>query len=129
MHIGNPSDTDLLRPAIDRITTLVGTTPSLVTADRVYWNSKMESDLAAAGVTTVVIPRTGKASAARARIEHADDFVDAVKWRTGSEGRISHLKRDCGWRRTRLRGHAGARIWCAHGVFAHNVVKLVQLQR
>jgi len=129
VHIGNPSDTDLLRPAIDRITTLIGMTPVTVTADRGYWNSMMESDLAAAGVTTVVIPRIGKPSAARARIEHADDFVDTVKWRTGSEGRISHLKRDCGWRRTRLRGHTGARTWCAHGVFAHNIVKLVQLQR
>jgi len=129
VHIGNPSDTDLLRPAIDRITTLIGMTPVTVTADRGYWNSMIESDLAAAGVTTVVIPRTGKPSAARARIEHADDFVDTVKWRTGSEGRISHLKRDCGWRRTRLRGHTGARTWCAHGVFAHNIVKLVQLQR
>jgi site-specific recombinase XerD len=28
--------------------------------------------------------RTGKASAARARIEHADDFIDTVKWRTGT---------------------------------------------
>jgi transposase, IS5 family len=129
VHIGNPSDTDLLRPAIDRITNLLGVAPTVVTADRGYWNSAMEADLAAAGVTTVVIPRTGKPSAARALIEHADDFVDTVKWRTGSEGRISHLKRDWAWRRTRLRGHAGARIWCAYGVFAHNVVKLVQLQR
>ena len=85
--------------------------------------------LTAAGVTTVVIPRTGEASAARARIEHAETFVDTVKWRTGSEGRISHLKRDLAWRRTRLRGHAGAQTWCAHGVFAHNLIKLIQLQR
>ncbi len=63
VHIGNPSDTDLLRPAIERITTLLGITPATVTADRGYWNSTMESDLAAAGVTTVVIPRTGKPSA------------------------------------------------------------------
>jgi len=129
VHIGNPSDTELLRPAIERVADHLGVVPSLVTADRGYWDSTIEADLTAGGVTTVAIPRTGKASAARARIERADDFVDAVKWRTGSEGRISHLKRDCGWRRTRLRGHTGARIWCAHGVFAHNVVKLVQLQR
>jgi IS5 family transposase len=45
------------------------------------------------------------------------------------EGRVSHLKRDWAWRRTRLRGHAGARVWCGHGVFAHNLVKLIQLQR
>ena len=76
-----------------------------------------------------MIPRTGKPSKTRATLEHADAFIEAVKWRTGCEGRISHLKRDCGWRRTRLRGHAGARTWCAHGVFTHNLTKLVRLQR
>lgn len=129
VHIGNPADNDLLRPAIERITTQLGMVPSLVTADRGYWDSTVEADLAAAGVTTVVIPRTGKPSAARARIEHADAFIDAVKWRTGSEGRVSHLKRDWQWRRTRLRGHPGARIWCAFGVLAHNLVKLTQIRR
>jgi transposase, IS5 family len=129
VHIGNPSDTELLRPAVERITAQFCTAPSLITADRGYWDSSIETDLATAGVTSVVIPRTGKSSAARARIEHADDFVDAVKWRTGCEGRVSHLKRDWSWRRTRLRGHTGARTWCAHGVFGHNVVKLIQLQR
>ena len=129
VHIGNPADNELLRPAIERISTHLGAAPSLVTADRGYWDSSIETDLAAVGVTSIVIPRTGKCSATRARVEHADDFVEAVKWRTGSEGRISHLKRDWAWRRTRLRGHPGARIWCAHGVFAHNLVKLIQLQR
>jgi transposase, IS5 family len=129
VHIGNPADNELLVPAIERITTHLGAAPSLVTADRGYWDSTIETDLTTAGVTTVVIPRTGKPSAARAGIEHADDFVEAVKWRTGCEGRVSHLKRDWAWRRTRLRGHSGARVWCGHGVFAHNVVKLIQLQR
>jgi IS5 family transposase len=129
VHIGNPSDTDLLRPALERIVTRLGVAPSTVTADRGYWDSTIEADLAAVGVTTIVIPRTGKPSAARARIEHADTFIATVKWRTGSEGRVSHLKRDWGWRRTRLRGHAGARIWCGLGVFAHNLLKLTQLKR
>ena len=128
IHIGNPSDTGLLRPAIERITTLTGA-PGLVTADRGYWDADIEHDLATAGVRTVVIPRTGKASKARVAIEQAPEFVTAVKWRTGCEGRISHLKRDCGWRRTHLRRHDGARIWCAHGVLAHNLVKLTRLQR
>ena len=127
-HIGNPSDTALLRPAIDRIRSQFATAPGLVTADRGYWDRTIEADLATKGVTTVVIPRTGKPSKARAAIEHAPAFVTAVKWRTGCEGRISCLKRDFAWRRTRLRGHAGARTWCGHGVFAHNLVKLVRLQ-
>jgi transposase, IS5 family len=129
VHIGNPSDTDLLRPAIERITTRVATAPTLVTADRGYWDSSIEADLHDAGVTRVVIPRTGKPSKTRAALEHATDFITAVKWRTGCEGRISHLKRDWAWRRTRLRGHNGARTTCGHGVFAHNLIKLIELQR
>jgi IS5 family transposase len=128
VHIGNPSDTDLLRPAIERVAAQFGTPPALVTADRGYWDAAIEADLAATGVKSVVIPRTGKASRARAIIEHADTFIAAIKWRTGSEGRISHLKRDWAWRRTRLRGHNGARTWCGHGVFAHNLLKLIHLQ-
>ena len=42
VHIGNPSDNELLRPAIERITTHLGVTPSLVTADRGYWDSTIE---------------------------------------------------------------------------------------
>jgi len=129
VHIGNPSDTELLRPAIERLSAHLGVAPSLVTADRGYWDPAIEADLTTAGVATVVIPRTGRSSQARSAIEHTDEFIDAIKWRTGCEGRVSHLKRDWAWRRTRLRGHAGARTWCAHGVFAHNLVKLTQLQK
>jgi IS5 family transposase len=47
-----------------------------------------------------------------------------VRWRTGCEGRISSVKRDYGWNRARIDGIHGARTWCAHGVFAHNLVKI-----
>jgi IS5 family transposase len=41
--------------------------------------------------------------------------------------RISYLKRGYGWDRTRLDGREGASIWCGHGVFAHNLVKISAL--
>ena len=47
-----------------------------------------------------------------------------VRWRTGCEGRISCAKRDFGLNRTRIDGLAGARTWCGHGIFAHNLVKI-----
>jgi len=47
-----------------------------------------------------------------------------VKWRTGSEGRISSLKRGYGWDRTRIDGTEGARIWAGQAVLAHNLVKI-----
>ena len=129
VKIGNPHDGDLLIPAIDAIINLFGTAPKLVTADRGYSNTTIEANLTELGVTNVAIPRTGKPSAARKTTEHADTFVAAVKWRTGCEGRISHLKRDWAWRRTRLDGHAGTRIWCGHAVFAHNLTKISRQRR
>jgi hypothetical protein len=62
VHIGNPADTELLRPAIDRIAGHLGVTPSLVTADRGYWDTTIGDDLATAGLSTVVIPRTRKSA-------------------------------------------------------------------
>ena len=49
------------------------------------------------------------------------------EWRTGCEGRISYLKRGYGWDRTLLDGKNGAAIWCGHGVFTHNLVKISAL--
>jgi aryl-alcohol dehydrogenase len=50
-----------------------------------------------------------------------------VRWRTGSEGRISYLKRGYGWDRTRLDGTEGARTWAGYGVLARNLVKISTL--
>jgi transposase, IS5 family len=69
-------------------------------------------------------PGQAKTSPTRKAVEHSRSFHRLVKWRTGSEGRISYLKRGYGWDRTRLEGRTGAAIWCGHGVFAHNLVKI-----
>ena len=50
-----------------------------------------------------------------------------MKWRTGSEGRISCLKRDFGPSRTRIDGLEEAETWCGHGVFNHNLVRIAGL--
>jgi len=68
--------------------------------------------------------RASKPSAARREFEHRRAFREKVKWRTGAEGRINHIKRSYGWNRTELTGINGVRTWCGHGVFAHNLVKV-----
>jgi IS5 family transposase len=50
-----------------------------------------------------------------------------VRWRTGCEGRISCAKRDFGLNRTRIDGLDGARTWCGHSIFNHNLVKIAGL--
>jgi transposase, IS5 family len=98
-----------------------------VTADRGYGDASVDHDLHQLGVSTVAIPRRSKPGAARREFEHRRAFRNKIKWRTGSEGRINHLKRSYGWNRTELTGIDGARIWCGHGVFAHNLVKISTL--
>jgi IS5 family transposase len=124
VEIGNPADAPQLAPAIQRITRRAGRTPRAVTTDRGYGEASVERDLHELGVRHVAIPRKSKPSAARREFEHRRAFRDKVKWRTGSEGRINHLKRSYGWNRTELTGIHGARTWCGHGVFAHNLVKI-----
>ena len=108
VHRGNPPDAPLLAPAIGRIKTLLGRAPRAVTADRGYGEAKVDQELSDLGVTTVVIPRKGKPAKARREHEHGRRFRRLVKWRTGSEGRISYLKRRYGFDRTRLDDLAGA---------------------
>jgi IS5 family transposase len=127
VEIGNPTDAPQLVPAIDRISRRAGRPPRAVTADRGYGQASVERDLHELGVRSVAIPRTSKPDAARREFEHRRAFRDKIKWRTGSEGRINHLKRSYGWNRTELTGIQGARTWCGHGVFAHNLVKISAL--
>ena len=42
------------------------------------------------------------------------------RYRTGAEGRISHLKRRYGMGRSRLKGDEGQRIWTEWGILAYN---------
>jgi IS5 family transposase len=127
VEYGAAPDGPQLAPAIERISRRAGRVPGAVTADRGYGQPAFERDLHNLGVHTVAIPRQGKISAARHKIEHSRTFHRLVKWRTGCEGRISYLKRGYGWDRTHLDGRQGAAIWCGHGVFAHNLVKISAL--
>ena len=121
---GNPPDAPQLAPALKRVITRTGRTPLTVTADRGYGEAKVEDAVHDLGVRNVVIPRKGKPGKARQATEHRSAFRRTVKWRTGSEGRISSLKRGYGWDRTRLDGTEGARIWTGQAVLAHNLVKI-----
>jgi IS5 family transposase len=122
--VGNPPDAPLLAPAIGRVTARTGKVPRAVTADRGYGEPAVEQELAELGVARIAIPRRGRAGPARRAVQRQRGFRRLVKWRTGCEGRISQLKHRFGWERTRMDGIQGARIWCGHGVFAHNLVKI-----
>ena len=125
--MGNPPDAPMLAPAIGRIKKRFSKAPRAATADRGYGEAKVEAELHELGVTHVAIPRKGRPGAARQGVESSRRFRKLVKWRTGSEGRISHLKHSWGWERTMLDGIDGARTWCGWGMLAHNATKIAVL--
>lgn len=124
---GNPPDAEQLAPAIKRVQARLGRVPEQVAADRGYGEASVDTQLAELGVKTVVIPRKGKPGRARQDVEHSPGFRDLVKWRTGCEGRISHLKRRYGWDRSLVAGHEATTTWCGYGVLTHNLVKVARL--
>jgi IS5 family transposase len=124
VECGAVPDGPQLAPAIERVRRRAGQVPRAVTADRGYGQAAVERDLQQLGVQVIAIPRQATTSPARKAAEHGRGFRKLVKWRTGCEGRISYLKRGYGWDRTRLDRRQGAAIWCGHGVFTHNLIKI-----
>jgi transposase, IS5 family len=124
LHVGNPADGPLLPPAVGRVSSLAGRAPRAVTADRGYGEARVDHNLTALGVKFVAIVRKGRQGPARRAVERGPRFRTLVKWRTGSEGRISALKRSWGWSRSFMDGLAGTQVWCGYGVFANNSQKI-----
>jgi transposase, IS5 family len=44
-----------------------------------------------------------------------------ARYRTGTEGRISHLNRGYGLRRTRLKDHEGMQTWTGRSILTYNL--------
>ena len=115
-----------LAPAIDRVTRRRGPAPRAVTADRGYGQAAVDPTSRSWASGRWRFPagpdprRPGRPSSTAAA---------SAGWSSGGPGRRpdSYLKRGYGWDRTFLDGRNGAAIWCGHGVFAHNLVKITAL--
>ncbi len=103
---------------------LLGRKPYLVTADAAFFSQHNENCAHTRGVKRVAIPNRSTKSQQRKRLEKKRWFRNAQKWRTGSEGRISLLKRRHGLNRCRYKGMPGIQRWVGLGVIADNLINL-----
>jgi len=117
-----PSDQDILMAAIETHQARLGRTPYLVAADASFYSAKNETAAKTKGVKRVCIPNRSTKSPERKREQKKRWFRNGQKWRTGSEGRISGVKRRHGLNRSRYRGDAGMKRWVGLGVIADNLV-------
>jgi transposase, IS5 family len=120
----NPSDSDLLIPAIEAHQQLTGRTPDLVAADAGFYSAKNEAKAQEIGVKHVSVPNRSTKSEERKRHQKQRWFKKAQKWRTGCEGRISLLKRRHGLSRSRYKGDAGMKRWVGLGIIADNLINI-----
>ena len=103
-----------------------GHPPGLVAGDRGVFSAANEQLAREAGVKRIVLPATGKPSAARREQERTRWWRRGFRFRAGIEGRISVLRRDFGLDRCRDRGEAGMGRWLGWGVLAHNLRQIAR---
>jgi transposase, IS5 family len=121
---GNPPDAPQLVPTVERVIAVTGRAPGTVVGDRGFGTAANDQAVEALGVRRVGLQRTGTPGKARLAWERTRRFRRLRNWRVGIEGRISHLKRAFGLRRTRLRRLGGACTWVGLGIFAYNLQRM-----
>jgi len=110
---GNPGENRLLPQTAAELDRL-GLTPREVALDGGFVPGPTQQALAALAPARTFISGRAEPGSRRTRRRLA-------RYRTGCEGRISHLKRGYGLRRSRLRGDQGQRIWTGWAVLAYNL--------
>jgi IS5 family transposase len=116
-----PVDSDLLVDSVKTHQRALGRTPQLVAADAAFYSAPNEQALEQEGVKRIAIPSRATKSRARREKQKKRWFKNGQRWRTGSEGRISVLKRRHGLNRSRYRGQDGIEKWVGLGVIADNL--------
>jgi transposase, IS5 family len=122
VHDHRPPDKTLWAPGLDHHIAMFGRPPDLATADRGFSSAANEEAAVNRGVRRVVLPHPGRKPPSRRAYERQRWFRRGARWRVGSEGRISVLKRRHGLRRCRYHGADGTVRWVGLGVIANNLV-------
>ncbi|RLC61203.1 MAG: ISNCY family transposase [Chloroflexi bacterium] len=118
---GNPADATLLKTGVRGHRQLFRKRLKAVATDRGFYSKSNEKWLKESGVKQVSIPVRGKASEQKRKEQKQPWFRRLQRFRAGSEGRISLLKRVFSLDKSLMSGNQGAEIWVGQGIFAHNL--------
>lgn len=127
VYAERPADVKLLKKALKAHEQTFGKMPELAAADHGFHSDANERQAQKAGVKRVCLPRPGKKTKERIKHQRQRWFREGQKWRNGSEGRISVLKRSFGMRRCLYRGFEGMQRWVGWSVLANNLRCMARL--
>jgi IS5 family transposase len=110
---GNPSENKLLEQTAEELDR-AGIRPREIVADGGFLPGPTKDTFRDLGADQIHLSNRHEAGSRRTRRRRA-------RYRTGVEGRISHLKRSYGLRRSRLKGDDGMQIWTGWAILAYNL--------
>jgi transposase, IS5 family len=120
-ELGNPAEDTLLPQTVAELKRL-GISPREVALDGGFNVGPTRTALEDLHPTTVFIAGRQQPGSKRSQRRMR-------RYRTGAEGRISHLKRRYGLDRSRLKGHEGRQIWTEWAILAYNTDTLTVRER
>ena len=121
--IGNPAEDTLLPDTIAELTR-VGISPKEIALDGGFNVGPTSQTLEDHGLAPDRVFISGRQQPGSKRTQRR-----MQRYRTGAEGRISHLKRGYGMDRSRLKGDEGQQIWTGWAILAYNADTLTIRER
>lgn len=120
-------DKDLLQPALDAHKSLFGQYPEVLAADKGFYESMQKIEFLEETIPTVSIAKKGRRNSQELARETSEDFREGQRFRAGSEGSISVLKRAFHLDRCRFKGFKNYAASVGLAVLCHNLILLTRL--
>ena len=121
------ADKDLLAPAIQAHQELFGSYPEVLSTDKGFYESMRQIAELEDKIAIVSIAKKGKRNQAEYERETSADFIEGQRFRAGSEGSISVLKRAFKLGKCFFRGFKNYAASVGFAVLCHNLTLLSRL--
>ncbi len=120
-------DKELLMPAVNAHKTLFGHYPEVLSTDKGFYESMRQIEGLEEKIPVVSIAKKGRRNHVEYERETSDAFIDGQRFRAGSEGSISVLKRAFKLSRCFFKGFKNYAASVGFAVLCHNLVLLTRL--
>ena len=120
-------DKDLLEPALEAHKAMFGTYPDLLATDKGFYESREQLAALREKIRVVSICKKGRRTESEEALEQSEEFVEGQRFRAGSEGSISVLKRAFKLGRCLFKGFKNYAASVGLAVLCHNLVLLTEL--
>lgn len=120
-------DKELLKPAVKVHKKLFGAYPDVLSTDKGFYESMQQIEGLEEKIAVVSIAKKGRRNQAEYERETSDAFIDGQRFRAGSEGSISVLKRAFKLGKCFFKGFKNYAASVGFAVLCHNLVLLTRL--